>query len=90
MDMLKYLPGFKRDHQKETGEPLSAGFYAIVENLQEIGNVFTDQGRADAAAGEYPRFADVFLMATTVEPEEGGSFSRLMRLCYEEGYNEPV
>lgn len=90
MDMLKHLPGFRRDYQKENGEPLSDGFYALVEDLQETGNVFTDQGRADAAAGERPRFADVYFMATTVEPEEGSPLSRLMRLCYEEGYNESV
>lgn len=90
MDMLKYLPGYKRDRENETGEPLSSVFDDMISDLQEMGNVFTDQGRADAAAGEHSRFADVFFMATFTEPLEGSYLTRLMRLCYEEGYNEPV
>ena len=73
--------------RKEKGKELSQGFNRLAAELQEIGNIFTAQGRADAAAGEMPRFPVVYFMVFAADPPEDSPLSHLMRLCYEEGYN---
>ncbi|MBQ3194173.1 MAG: hypothetical protein IJB59_11490 [Oscillospiraceae bacterium] len=90
MDMLKHLPGFRRYWQRKTGQKTSRNFPVIAAELQELGNVFTAQGRSDAAAGEESRFSDVYFMIVAADPAEDSPLSNLMRLCYEEGYNESV
>lgn len=88
MDILKELPGFRKFWAETTGKEASSTLDSIAAEMQEIANVFTEQGRFDAAAGERPRFKDVYFMIVATDPVEDSPLSNLMRLCYEEGYNE--
>lgn len=87
MDILKKIPDFRIFFRNETGKDLNRNFDNLAADLQIICNTFTAQGRTDAAEGQAPRFTDIYLMITAANPREGEPLSRLMKLCYEEGYN---